>query len=361
MLMSRMSRRLDLLERDSRRRRRTAVGDHRREAFRAGHVGPLADDDQRRVGTHGQRLEAGELRELLGIKIGIRIRRHRDSNSSPRPELLEPRAPESRVPTYEAPPRRPPRRWPSECARALSRSIHRRCLHTPTTAKSRSSRSFSTGASSYLSERVGQAGVGMAARILANQARQFGHVRAHLTGAEGAVETHAERPRMLDRDVERIQGLAREACGRSRSAIVAEIISGSSRRERRTHRGSPRWQPWRSGCRRRSREEQIDAAVDEPARLLPIGAPNSSERRGAVGRVVDVGRDRQRPVGRSDRARDETRTARRLAGPSVGGLLRAHGRPPRSSRRRRSGSEVGLRNGGAVEGVGLDDVGATSR
>ena len=45
------------------------VRDHAGETLRSGDVGPLADDDQRRVGTHGQCLQPGEVREVIGARL----------------------------------------------------------------------------------------------------------------------------------------------------------------------------------------------------------------------------------------------------------------------------------------------------
>ena len=58
-----------LLERDVGRLGEVPARDQPREPLRAGDVGALADHDEVAVGTDGQRLEAGELRESSGVRV----------------------------------------------------------------------------------------------------------------------------------------------------------------------------------------------------------------------------------------------------------------------------------------------------
>ena len=104
-------------------------------------------------------------------------------------------------------------------------------------------------------------------------------------------------------------------------------------------------------------EDDLGPAVDEPPHLLGVSVAHLVEGHGAVARIVHVRRDRERAVRRADGAGHEAAAAvfllgekRRLAGKAralevqvVDDLLHA---------------VIGLGDGGAGEGVGLDDVGA---
>ena len=143
-----------------------------------------------------------------------------------------------------------------------------------------------------------------------------------------------KRPRMLNRHVERVERLAGE---RASAAI------GDRGRDHQRHVGPAglelvvdagdgglRVQ----GIEHRLEEQEIDPSVHEAAHLFPVRLPNARECRGAERRVVDVRRDRQRPIGRSDRAGDEPRTRRRLAGSRRRRLHVRAVRPRHSARRR---------------------------
>ena len=169
----------------------------------------------------------------------------------------------------------------------------------------------------------------------------------------------AERPRVPDRDVERVERLARQRAAAPVGDRRPRSSAAARRRAPRTRRACRRSPPWRSACRRSSR-----AAAD---RTPPSISPRTCSRRrrarwsnviGAKRRVVDVGRDRQRAVGRADRAGDEARPIGRPRRPLVGGR-------PGQARAvevqlvgQRLEAVVGLRDGRAAERVGLDDVGA---
>ena len=105
-----------------------------------------------------------------------------------------------------------------------------------------------------------------------------------------------------------------------RSVIVAEIITGSST-PRASNSSSMRGDR-RLGVERvedRLEQQQVGAAVDQPADLLAVRVAHARECLGAERRVVDVGRDRQRAVGGPDRAGDEPRSIGRATRPLVGG------------------------------------------
>ena len=84
----------------------------------------------------------------------------------------------------------------------------------------------------------------------------------------------------------------------------------------------------------------------------------SSNVDGAERGVVDVGRDRQRAVGRAHRAGDEARAIRRPRGPLVGDAARDARALDVDLVGQRLEAVVGLRDRRGRERVGLDDVGA---
>ena len=186
-----------------------------------------------------------------------------------------------------------------------------------------------------LAERVRQPGVGVAAHIALDRARQVGEVRTHFARAERAVEADAERLRVLDRQVERIERLAREraaaAIGQRRRhhqrqahAFLFEHLVDRDERRLGVQRVDLRFD-----------QQQIRAAVDQPARLVLERVAHLVEGDGAKRRIVDVGRDRQRLGGRPERAGDEARLVGCLRGPLVGDAA-APASPLRGSARRRS-------------------------
>jgi len=106
-------------------------------------------------------------------------------------------------------------------------------------------------------------------------------------------------------------------------------------------------------------EEHVDAAVDEPTRRLDVGILDLAELDGAIGRPLDVGRDGERDVGRAEGTGDEALVAGvgrhggigGLAGEAAGGTVDLVGELLRAV--------VALADAVAVEGVRLDDVGAS--
>ena len=113
-----------------------------------------------------------------------------------------------------------------------------------------------------------------------------------------------------------------------RSVIVPEIIIGSSTpfSSNTSSVGKAR----RLGVQRvehRLDQDDVGAALDQPAHLLRVGLAQLVEVDVAEAGIVDVGRDRRRAVGRPDGAGDEARLVRRLRGPRVG-RARARASPP---------------------------------
>ena len=134
--------------------------------------------------------------------------------------------------------------------------------------------------------------------------------RPHLGRAERAVDADDERPRMLDREPERLDRLAGE--------VAAAAVDGGERDpERQVGRDLLRGDDRRLRVQRvedRLDEEEVDAAFAQRAHLLGVGLHHLLERDGAIRRVVDARRERQRDVQRPDRTGDEAaELVRRLA------------------------------------------------
>ena len=93
--------------------------------------------------------------------------------------------------------------------------------------------------------------------------------------------------------------------------MVPEIITGTLTPRSSMHLGDG--EDRRLGVERvedRLDQQQVGAAVDQPARLLAIGRAQFVEGDGAEARIADVGRDRGGAVGRADGAGDEARRGR---------------------------------------------------
>ena len=127
-----------------------------------------------------------------------------------------------------------------------------------------------------------------------------------------------ERPRVADRGVERVERLARQRAAaaigdrdrdhqRQADAALLEHVLDRDDAGLGVERVEDRLE-----------EDDVGAAVDQAAHLFLVGRAALVERHRAEGRVVDVGRDRERPVHRADRAGDEARLVGRLGGPLVG-------------------------------------------
>ena len=96
-----------------------------------------------------------------------------------------------------------------------------------------------------LAERIRQAGVRVAADVALDRARQLREVRAHLARAERAVEADAERLGVFDRQVERVEGLARERAAAAIGERGRDHHRQRARPSLRTLRRSRRAPPWR--------------------------------------------------------------------------------------------------------------------
>ena len=199
----------------------------------------------------------------------------------------------------------------------------------------------------------------MTAHVTRGEPRQLGEVRPNLASAQRAIETNAEGPRMLDGDVERIERLTRQ-----RAAAAIRDRHRDHERQPHAARVECLFDPDDGGLRIERVEDgfeqqQVTAAVDQAARLFAIGCAHLVEGRGAKRRVVDVRRDRQRPIGRPDRSRDQTRLLRRACAPLVGDTARDLGTLDIDLVCQVREAVVGLRDRSRGESVGFDDVGAS--
>ena len=121
-----------------------------------------------------------------------------------------------------------------------------------------------------LAEGVGQAGVRVAADVALGDARELRQVRAHVARAERAVDADAERLRVPDRDVERVERLARQRAAaavgdrdrdhqRQPDALLLEHVLDRDDRRLGVERVEDGLE-----------QEHVGAAVDEAAHLLLV-------------------------------------------------------------------------------------------
>jgi hypothetical protein len=205
-------------------------------------------------------------------------------------------------------------------------------------------------------ELVGQAGVGVAGDRHAGDPRELGDVRPHVVGAERAVDADREQICVRHRVVERLDGLARQrAAGPVRD------------RDRRDHRHLAHAVLEQLGDRVERGlavervdvglgDQEVDAALDQRARLLGVAVGELAERDRAGARIVDVGRQRGGLGGRADRAGDPARAAVFPLG-AVGGAARDPGGGEVQLADDALEAEIGQRERGRRERVGLDDIG----
>ncbi len=209
-----------------------------------------------------------------------------------------------------------------------------------------------------LAERVGQAGVRIAGHVAGGDAGELGEIRPNLARPEGTVQADAERPGVLHRDVERVERLARERA----AAAVGDRHRNHQRqadaagRERGIDPDQRRFRVER--VEDRLEQQDVGAAVDQSERLLGVGVAHGVEGRRAERRVVDVGRDRERAIGRAHRAGDESRAVGRPRRPLVDHAAGDARALDVDFVGQRFEAVVGLRDRGGGERVGLDDVGA---
>ncbi len=326
---------LHLVARDVERGGIVARGDELAEARRAGDVGALADVDEGDLGREREGLEPGKphQRRLLRHQPR-RMLRHRRRD---RPDMVG--------------------RGPAAAADDVDQALAREFLDLPR---------HELRALVVLPELVRQPGVRIGAGEGVGDVRDLGEMRAHRVGPERAVEADGEGPRMAHRVPEGGRRLPRqrpprEVGDRARdhhrqvdAPLGEDLLAGEDRR---------------LGVQRvedRLDQDQVGAAVDQPADLLAIGEPQVVERHRAIAGVVDVRRDRRRPVRRPEGAGDEAPLAVLGGGPVAGaagdlgaGLvqrmdLRLHRVVGLGDRRRREG--VGLDDVGAGDGIAVVDV-----
>ena len=208
-----------------------------------------------------------------------------------------------------------------------------------------------------MAEFVGQAGIGIGADQRVGDAAELGEMRAHLLGAERAIETDRQRRRVRDRIPERFRRLARQqpagAVGDGAGDHHRQIDAARVELFGDGEDGGLGVERVEDGLD----QQRIDAAVEQAAHLFGVSDAQFVEGDRAKARIQNVGRDRGGAVGRADGAGDEAllavlvlRDARGVAGEAgafevqfVGDLR--HG-------------VIGLRDAGRGEGVGRDDVGA---
>ena len=275
--------------------------DERAESRRAGHVRPLADHHEAGVRPDLERLETAPAWPRLAYR------------DRPRRDALDARGDLADV----------LRRRPAAAADDVDEPVLR---EGPQEAAG------VTGLLVVLAHRVREAGVRVAGDVRVGGAREVLEERAHLARAERAVDTDDQRPRVLDRDPERLRGLAGE--------VAAAPVDRREREPERHLRGDVgRRHDRRLRVQRvedRLDEEEVDTALRERRDLLRVRsrAP-ASKVTGAEGGIVDLRRDRERHVERSDRRRRRSSAAPACA-PSRRRPRSARAAHPRGSSRRRA-------------------------
>jgi len=139
---------------------------------------------------------------------------------------------------------------------------------------------------------VWQAGVRVAADIHGRDPGQLVHVRAHLLGAQRAVDPDCEQAGMGQRDPGRLGGLA----GKRPAAAVGDREGGKHRNPLPGfgevaldgEEGGFEVERVEAGLG----EQQVDSAGHQAAHLFVVGLFQLIEGHGAEGGVVHVGRDR---------------------------------------------------------------------
>jgi hypothetical protein len=172
-------------------------------------------------------------------------------------------------------------------------------------------------------------------------------VRESASITDRAVDADDQRPRVLHGDPERLDRLAREV-----AAAAVDRREGDP--ERQLGDGLARRRDRGLGVERvedRLDQEQVDTAVAQGDHLLRVSLDHVLEAHGAVGRVLDLRRERERHVQRPDGARDE-------AVEFVGHLAREPRALEIHVANRRLERVVGLADARRGEGVRGRDVGA---
>ena len=138
---------------------------------------------------------------------------------------------------------------------------------------------------------------------------ELGDMRAHLLGAERAVEPDREWRGVTHRVPECLRRLS----GEQSSGAV-----GDGARDHHRQRAARRLERFRDGVDRGLGVERIEdgldqknvgAALDQPARLLAVGRAQIVERHRAEARIAHIGGDGSGAVGRAERTGDKARAA----------------------------------------------------
>ncbi len=206
-------------------------------------------------------------------------------------------------------------------------------------------------------EFIRQAGVGIGADEGIGDARQFGDMGAHFARAERAIEADGKRPGVAQRMPERRRRLAGQGAPgevgdragnhhRQRDARLFESFVNSEQRRLGVERVEDGFD-----------QDQIGSTFDQTARGVLVGYAQFIEGDRAEAGIGDVRRDRGGAVGRPHRAGDEA-----LSAVALFGFDRRFDRETRAFdvqlARQRFHAVIGLGDGSAGEGVGLDDIGA---
>ena len=207
-------------------------------------------------------------------------------------------------------------------------------------------------------EGVGQTGVGIATAVDRRDLGQFLHVRAHLLGAQCAIDPDAQQWHVRDGIPEGLDRLAGERAPtairdrhryheRHAPLVLLEILVNGEQRRLQVQ-----------GVEYCLAQQHIHPAVHQPAHLLGIGGHQVVVGHRAEGRIVHVRRHRGGAVGRPDCTGDEARPR----WVRCGHLLRSLARDARAGEIQVVHDVLELvvrhRDRRGVERVGLDDVGA---
>ena len=188
---------------------------------------------------------------------------------------------------------------------------------------------MSSGLSSIVPELVRQAGIRIGADQRVGDARRCSAMCARISfGAERAVQADRERRRVPDRSSRTPPASGPTASGRT---------VGDGAGDHHRHVDAARLVTLGDGVDRglgvervedRLDQQQVGAAVEQPAHLLAIGVAQLVEGDGAEARIGHVRRDRGGAVGRPERAGDEARPA--VLASAAGSRPRAPAARPRS-------------------------------
>ncbi len=320
---------LDLLARDRHGLVVLVFLDQPAELRRAGDVGALADHHEVGLRRDGQRLEATEAHVMWRRRE--LARRHALDRGTDRRDVLGARAAATA----------------DQVEQALACEVTEDLRHV-------------LGRVVVAAELVGKTGVGIAGGTHARDPRELCDVRAHVLGAERAVDRHREQVRVRDRVEERLDRLTAErAAGpvgdRHRDDHRDAAHALGEQLLERVQRGLAV-----EGVDVGLGNQKIHPALDQCAGLLRERIDQLAERDRACPGIVDVRRERGGLRGRADRTTDP-------AWPAV--LFLGTFRGVAGTPRRREveiadhalEAVVGEGERGGGERVGLDDVGASSK